>query len=420
MAKRSLQSLLPHVTAVPPLLPAGLSVIGATYGLARYGYGLYLPEFRSAFPLSTTGAGGIASGSFVAYCLTAALAGRLVVRGRARRALWLAGGSAALGSAVVATAWSWQVLAVGALVAGSGAGFATPALVEAVAATVPADAEPRAQGVVNSGTGAGIVLGGLVVLAAPGTWREAWAGFAVVALLATWWADRSTAWPSGHHRPAPGPGGSPVRTLRRPLAAAAVAGAGSASVWTFGRDLLTEAGLSSAVTGLLWCLLGAAGLVGGLSGHLVDRVGVPVAWPVSVGLCAAAVLLLAAAPGSLPASAVALACFGAAFVALSGVLIAWGADTAPHAAGQAAAVVFIGLTAGQAIGAGVLGALAGVTGVPVTFVVAAGLLAVAATATCSRIDGAARRPRGGRAAPPGPVLEAGMADPSGRPRASDP
>jgi predicted MFS family arabinose efflux permease len=201
------------------------------------------------------------------------------------------------------------------------------------------------------------------------------------------------------------------------LAAAAVAGVGSASVWTFGRDLLTAAGLSSAVTGLLWCLLGAAGLVGGLSGHLVDRVGVRVAWPVSVSLCAAAVLLLAAAPGSLPASAVALTCFGAAFVALTGVLIAWGADTAPHAAGQAAAVVFIGLTAGQAIGAGVLGALAGVTGVPVTFVVAAGLLAVAATATCSRVEEAARRPRGGRAALPGPAPEAEVA---GQLRASDP
>ncbi|WP_245743370.1 MFS transporter [Geodermatophilus poikilotrophus] len=352
-----------------------------TYGLARYGYGLYLPDFRAAFPLSTTGAGVVASGSFLAYCGTAALAGHLVVRGRARRALWLAGGSAALGSAVVATAWSWQVLAVGVLVAGSGAGFATPALVAAVAATVPAEGEPQAQGVVNSGTGAGIVLGGLVVLAAPGTWREVWAGFAVVALLATWWADRCTAWPPGPHRPAPGPGGVRVLALRRPLAAAAVAGVGSASVWTFGRDLLTEAGLSSAVTGLLWCLLGAAGLVGGLSGHLVDRFGVRVAWPVSVGLCAAAVVLLAAAPGSLPASAVSLTCFGAGFVALTGVLIAWGAGTAPHAAGQAAAVVFIGLTAGQACGAVLLGALAGTTGVPVAFVVAAGLLGLAATAT---------------------------------------
>jgi predicted MFS family arabinose efflux permease len=126
----------------------------------------------------------------------------------------------------------------------------------------------------------------------------------------------------------------------------------------------------------------------------VELVGLRVAWPVSTGLCAAAVVLLAAAPGSLPASAVALSCFGAAFVALSGVLIAWGADTAPHAAGQAAAVVFIGLTAGQAFGAVLLGALAGVTGVPVTFVVAAGLLALAATLTSasSRRRAPASRP----------------------------
>lgn len=383
MTERSLQSAVapnPHRPRLA-LVPAGLAVIGATYGLARYGYGLYLPELRAAFPLSTAVAGAIASGSFAAYCLTAALAGRLVVRGRARTALWLAGGSAALGSAVVAVAWSWQSLAVGILIAGSGAGFATPALVEAVAATVPAEAESRAQGVVNSGTGAGVVLGGLVVLSAPQAWRWAWAGFAVVALLCTWWADRCTAWPSGPRLPVPGAARGPARTLRRPLAAAVVAGAGSASVWTFGRDLVTAAGIPSGVAGLLWCLLGVAGLAGGLSGHLVDRVGVRSAWPFSAGLAAAAVVLLASSPGSVAAAALSLACFGAAFVALSGVLIAWGTEAVPHAAGQAAAVVFIGLTAGQAVGAVVLGALAGTIGVPPTFVVAAGLLALAATAT---------------------------------------
>jgi predicted MFS family arabinose efflux permease len=381
MAKRSLRQTFLRLPATPLLVPAGLSVIAATYGLARYGYGLYLPEFGTTFLLSTTAAGVIASGSFAAYCLAAALAGRLVAAGRARAALWLAGGSAALGSAVVATAWSGQALAVGVLVAGSGAGFASPALVEAVAATVPAAAEPQAQGVVNSGTGAGVVLGGLVVLTAPEAWRWAWAGFAVVALLTTWWADRCAVWPSDDRRSAPGTSGRTVRALRRPLAAAVVAGAGAAAVWTFGRDLVSQAGIASGVTGLLWCLLGAAGLAGGVSGHLVDRAGVRVAWPLSTGLAAAAVVLLASAPGTVAIAAVSLACFGAAFVALSGVLIAWGAEAVPHAAGQAAAVVFIGLTAGQAVGAVVLGALAGSTGLPATFVVAAGLLAAAAAVT---------------------------------------
>ena len=75
MAKRSLRTTTTTtIDSSGWLVPAGVAVIGATYGLARYGYGLTLPEFRAAFGLSTAAAGGIASGSLVAYCVAAALA----------------------------------------------------------------------------------------------------------------------------------------------------------------------------------------------------------------------------------------------------------------------------------------------------------------------------------------------------------
>ena len=79
MTKRSLRS---PPTATPDLsgwlVPAGVAVIGATYGLARYGYGLTLPEFRAAFGLSTAAAGGIASGSLHGWLwLVAAFAGNI-------------------------------------------------------------------------------------------------------------------------------------------------------------------------------------------------------------------------------------------------------------------------------------------------------------------------------------------------------
>ena len=54
----------------------------------------------------------------------------------------------------------------------------------------------------------------------------------------------------------------------------------------------------------------------------------------------------------------ALALFGCGFVALSGVLIAWGSRLAPEAAAQATALLFIALVTGQAGGAALLGALA--------------------------------------------------------------
>jgi len=364
----------------------GLAVIAVTYGLARYGFGLYLPQFRADFPMTAATTGGIAAASYLAYCLAAAAGQRLAGRGRARAALWLAGGTAATGSLLVAGAWSVPALAVGLLVAGSGAGAATPALVAAVAATVRPHAEPRAQAVVNSGTGAGVVVGGLLVLAVPDAWRPAWAGFAVAALAVTWWADRRSRWPTT--------GGTttraPLGRLGRPLAAAALAGAGCAGVWTFGRDLLTgDGGLSDATTGQLWCVLGAMGLVGGLSGDLVARVGLRRAWLTATVVTAGAVLALAVRPGAVVVVAGAMAAFGCAFVVLSGVLIAWGAHRLPAAAAQAAAVLFIGLTVGQAAGALLLGVVADATSSRAAFGVAAGLLLAAAPIAERRLRPAA-------------------------------
>ncbi|MGY1707386.1 MFS transporter [Geodermatophilus sp. SYSU D00697] len=361
-------------------MASGLLVVAVTYGLSRYGFGLYLPQFRSDLGLTSGVAGGIAAGSYLAYCVAAVLALRLVDRGRARRALWSAGVSAAAGSLVVASAGSTPVLAIGALVAGSGAGAASPALVAAVVATVSPRAEPRSQGVVNSGTGAGVLAGGLMVLAWPGEWRWAWLGFAGGALVVTWWADRSACWSPPSPDPDRSQSGLRPQRLGRALTAGLLAGAGGAGVWTFGPDATTASGLSTEVTGLLWCLLGGAALVGGLSGSLVRRAGLTTAWVTSTGLAVAGTVLLAWRPGSVPAAASALALFGCGFVALSGVLIAWGSRLAPGAAAQATALLFIALTAGQAAGAALLGLLVDAAGTPATLGAAAALLSAAAVA----------------------------------------
>jgi predicted MFS family arabinose efflux permease len=366
------------------LVASGLLVIAVTYGLTRYGFGLYLPQFRADLGLSSGVAGGIAASSYLAYCVAAVVGLRLVDRGRARRALWVAGLSAAVGSLVVAAAWTAPVLAIGALVAGSGAGAASPALVAAVAGTVSPATEPRSQAVVNSGTGAGVVVGGLVVLAWPAEWRGAWLGFAAGALLLTWWADRSTRWSTpgtGRDRPRSGIG---PRRLARALAAALLAGAGGAGVWTFGRDVMTASGLSAQVTALLWCLFGGAALLGGLSGSLVRAAGLPVAWTVSVGVTAAGTLLLAWRPGTVVVAAAGLVLFGSGFVAVSGVLIAWGSRLTPEAGAQATALLFVALTVGQAAGAVLLGVLTDAAGTSTAFLTAAGLVSAAAVAAPRR------------------------------------
>ena len=108
------------------------------------------------------------------------------------------------------------------------------------------------------------------------------------------------------------------------------------------------------------------------------RAGLTTAWQVSAGITATGTVLLAWRPGSVVVAAGALALFGCGFVALSGVLIAWGSRLVPAAPAQATALLFISLTAGQAAGAALLGALADAVGAPVTFVAATGLVSAAA------------------------------------------
>jgi len=95
------------------------------------------------------------------------------------------------------------------------------------------------------------------------------------------------------------------------------------------------------------------GLLGPLTGRLVERRGLAGAWGWSVGAVAVASVALAGAVGlgvAWPAY-VAMACFGAGYMRLSGVLILWARDMWPEAAGRGTSVLFVALAVGQAVGA---------------------------------------------------------------------
>ncbi len=369
------------------LVAAGTGVIAVTYGLVRFGYGLHLPTFTAEFGLPAAVAGAIAAGSFAGYCAAALLAQWLIARGHPRRTLWTACALATAGALGTAVAWSAGSLAVGVVVAGSAAGAASPALVTAVASTVSARSADRAQAIVNSGTGVGVVAGGLLAVAVAGQWRLLWVGFAVAAVSVTWWADRRTTWPATAAAPRPGAHRpwADLAALRPSLLAALLAGAGSAAVWTFGRDLLaTTGGMPAATTALLWSVLGGAGILGAFSGDLVHRLGPSRAWAATAVVMAAATAALVVLPGAVPLAATALAAFGGSYVALSGVLIVCATRVTPHRAAGSTAILFVALTAGQALGAAALGALAGATSPTVSFLSAAALVLLSTVAATRR------------------------------------
>ncbi|WP_400110545.1 MFS transporter [Cellulosimicrobium funkei] len=390
MLKRSLH---PAAPAPGRLVAAGTGLIAVTYGVVRYGYGLQLPALTSELGLSSATAGAIAAGSFAAYCVAALGAQRVLARRSPRAVVWAAAVLAAAGAVLVGLSWSSASLAAGVLVAGSAAGAASPALVAAVGSTVDGRRAGRAQAVVNSGTGVGVALVGAATLVAPDVWRPAWFAAAVGAVVTAALVDRSARWPAAPEAP-PASRGAGGRSLGRAGVAAAVAGIGSAAVWTFGRDLVTvTGGLPGRTTAALWCLLGVAAVLGALSGDAVRVLGLRGAWVVTAVATAAGTAALALAPGSVPVVAVAGALFGGAYTALSGVLIAWGTVLRPHAAGRATATLFVALTGGQAVGALATGGLSDVVGPRAAFWVGAAFLLVAAGMVPRLPDGAGPGPQ---------------------------
>src|SRR3954471_22889590 len=94
-------------------------MVGVGFGLARYGYGLLLPEMRRSLHLSSAVFGLIATGSYAAYLLGTVLVGAIGNRLGPRPPVILGGAAAVLGMGILARADSAWILALGVLVAGA-------------------------------------------------------------------------------------------------------------------------------------------------------------------------------------------------------------------------------------------------------------------------------------------------------------
>lgn len=155
------------------LVPAGLAMIAVTYGLARFAYGLFLPELREAFGLDAAVLGLIGSGSYVGYCVAITIA--LVYTSKVGPSFMAvaAGLTAVLGMALVAAAPNAPFLAAGILIAGSSTGLASPPMAEAVSRVFDGSRQDRANTLINSGTSVGVALSGPVRSSSQGSgvWR---------------------------------------------------------------------------------------------------------------------------------------------------------------------------------------------------------------------------------------------------------
>ena len=364
------------------LVGNGMALIAATYGLARFGYGLFLPRFTETFQMDPAIAGFIQAGSFLSFCIAAMLASSLAAR--PRLVVMCAGATAALGSVGVAVAPNVVVLAMSVVLAGAGAGFATPGLVKLIERNIAPARQESAQTIVNAGTGAGIVVAGVLMLLTVGQWRLGWMAIAVlvsIVAVSTLRADRSS---HGGRTTDPPPQvrARNLAPLAWPIAAAALAGASSTAIWTFGRTVMAASRTGEETYSILaWMVLGAFGVLGAAAGKIVQVWSLRTAWILTSLAMAGATIVLGVAPGIPFTAYTSVALFGASYTALCGVLIIWAVRVVPHQAAEGTAALFIALAIGQAIGSATLGVLFSPNAPALAFTVAGilGILAVLPT-----------------------------------------
>lgn len=404
------------------LILAGTLLIGVSYGLGRFAYGLFLPSMREDVGLSSAMAGVIGSGAYVGYCVAILLSALLVERLGARLVSVVAALIAAAGMVVISVSTSPLLLAGAILLAGTSTGLASPPMAQAVSQAIPEARQSRANTLINAGTSLGVAVSGPVAFLATGQWRIAYAAFAVTALCNALMllvsvprsGVRADVSKSNVEKnsvakdsvakddvsksdvlkddAAKEDNGAARGGLWRPrvfkvVLAAVGTGTASAAYWTFSSEAVVTLGQFDQTTAnVVWILIGVAGLVGGLAGDLVERLGLNVIHRGSLAALALSSCLLAIMPTSLPAVLVSAALFGTAYIMLSGIYLVWGIRLYPDRPAIGLGLPFLMIAVGQIIGSPLAGYLIGSRGYAFCFIVFA-LIAVATMLIGYRRDG---------------------------------
>lgn len=366
------------------LVAAGIAMVGTSFGLARYGYGLLLPEMRTSFDLSNAALGAIAAGSYAAYLAGTAFVGALSGRVASWAPVALGGALAVLGMLVVAVARSPVLLALGVLVAGASAALAYPPFSDAVARTVPAERQGRVLSFISSGTGWGVALAVPIALIAGSSWRAAWVAFAVVGVVST--AAAAVVLRRGRGAAAVDRDALPplswswfVCPRSGPLLVGALlVGIGASVYWTFAADYVVGGDLPRSAGAVLLAAVGLSSVLGSFAGDLLNRLGGRPALRISALALAASFFLLAAAPSAWVAVIASAVAFGATYNLLLAVQVIWsGRVFASRPSTGVAAVMFM-LGLGQLVGPLLAGVLADGVGMAAAFCVGGATVAVAA------------------------------------------
>lgn len=136
----------------------GFALIAVTYGLARFSWGLMLPDIMQDIHLSSAMADSISSVSFTAYCVAIVFSSVCTGKTGPRFPAVLAGLFAAAGMAIIALSGAEAGMVCGVAFAGISTCLVSPPMAEAVKRKVAEKHRSVINTLINAGTGGGIIF----------------------------------------------------------------------------------------------------------------------------------------------------------------------------------------------------------------------------------------------------------------------
>ncbi|WP_157933046.1 MFS transporter [Roseovarius salinarum] len=383
---------------------AGFVATAVAFGPARMGFGLFLPAFREEFTLSTSTAGLIASGGFLAFLLALLASAWLGPRYGARLPVTTGAILASAGFVAVASAGAPSVLAVGIALAGASAGLCWAPFNDAAERVLSNEARASALSIISTGTTFGVLAAaGLAVAVTHDVvgWRVAWIGFALgglglaVAARVGVPSSRRGLRPArnaiaeivhaglpGDFGPEPGPevmAPRPRLTQRAamPLYATALCfGMTNAVFLSFAADRVAAAGglpglPDAAAATVIFFGYGICGVLGLATGRLEARYGLAPLFCVIFAAGALSLALVGLAPTSWSAVLAASGLHGAAIMMVSAVFSFWSLRLFPGRGTLGFTAALLGMAIGSVLGPALAGVLAANHGPQAMFLAAA-------------------------------------------------
>jgi predicted MFS family arabinose efflux permease len=360
----------------------GAAVVGVAFGMARYAYGLTLPDVRSEFGLSELLLGLIASGTFAGYLIGLVSVPRLSARRGPRAPTTVGGLCGVVGAATVALAPSPGILAAGAVLGGSAAGWVWAPYSDIVTEVAPRRHQPTLLAVITTGTSLGLVgLAALGLLGTVTSWRLTWAGIALAAAVAALVNLRAVPRVAAPHSGESTQRRSPWRrAMAPPLGYAVIHFAAITVYFTYASETARSGGLAASTEPLLFALIGAGGLVALRTGRMTRAVSTPAVGVTSLLVVSCALVLLGVGRTSLTLTLLSALLFGTGFMVGSSLLAIWTAQVVPDRPGDGFTIALVVGAVTSIAAPAAMGALIPVAGLPTMLVLVAAAVAIGAIA----------------------------------------